>query len=363
MTFLSTASTVVMQNDPMTATLDPAAPPLNIEAPLHALVEPITPTDHFYQRTNFLIPEIDAAAWSLSIGGDVRNPLTLTLDDIQALPARTVTMTMECAGNGRVRLVPLPPGHPWDLGAVSTGTFTGVPLRDVLQRAGVGDRALEVMFVGADAGEVDPDRTVRFERSLPLERAMDPDVLLAWEMNGEPLRPPHGYPLRLVVPGWYGVASVKWLTEIRLIDTPLDAHFQTERYIYLNEPGLADGTPVTAMRVRALIVQPAEDEALSAGAATTVRGTAWSGEAPVTRVEVSVDGGSTWLDADLGTATAASPYAAVPWSFAWTPAHAGRHLLLARASDAAGNVQPLEQVWNELGYGNNAVQRLEVNVG
>jgi hypothetical protein len=146
-----------------------------------------------------------------------------------------------------------------------------------------------------------------------------------------------------------------------LIDTPLDAHFQTERYIYLNEPGLADGTPVTAMRVRALIVEPAEDEALSAGAATTVRGTAWSGEAPVTRVEVSVDGGSTWRDADLGTA--ASSYAAVPWSFAWTPAHAGRHLLLARASDAAGNVQPLEQVWNELGYGNNAVQRLEVQVG
>ncbi|HEU4882698.1 MAG TPA: sulfite oxidase, partial [Longimicrobium sp.] len=263
-----------MQNDPMTATLAPEAPPLNLEAPLHALVEPITPTDNFYQRTNFLIPEIDAAAWSLSIGGDVRNPLTLTLDDIQAFPARTVTMTMECAGNGRIRLVPLPPGHPWDLGAVSTGTFTGVPLRDVLERAGVGARALEVMFVGADAGEVDPDRTVRFERSLPLERAMHPDVLLAWEMNGEPLRPPHGYPLRLVVPGWYGVASVKWLTEIRLIDTPLDAHFQTERYIYLGEQGLADGTPVTAMRVRALIVQPAEDEPLSAGAATVVRGTA-----------------------------------------------------------------------------------------
>jgi DMSO/TMAO reductase YedYZ molybdopterin-dependent catalytic subunit len=225
----------------------------------------------------------------------------------------------------------------------------------------VGARALEVMFVGADAGEVSPDRTVRFERSLPLERAMHPDVLLAWEMNGEPLRPPHGYPLRLVVPGWYGVASVKWITEIRLIDTPLDAHFQTERYIYLGEQGLADGTPVTRMRVRALIVHPAEGEPLPAGAATTVRGTAWSGQAPVTRVEVSVDGGSTWRDADLGTA--ASFYAAVPWSIDWTPTHAGRHLLLARASDAAGNVQPLEQVWNELGYGNNAVQRLDVQVG
>lgn len=350
-----------MQNAPMTATLAPAAPPLNLEAPLRALAEPVTPTEQFYQRTNFLIPEIDAGAWSLSIGGGVRNPLTLTLDDLRALPARTVTMTMECAGNGRARLRPLPPGHPWDLGAVSTGTFTGVRLRDVLERAGVDAGAVEVMFVGADAGEVSPDRTVRFERSLPLEQAMHPDVLLAWEMNGEPLRPPHGYPLRVVVPGWYGVASVKWLTEIRVIDTPLDAHFQTERYVYVAEPGLADGTPVTAMRVRALIVEPGEDERLAAGAATTLRGTAWSGEAPIDRVEVSVDGGATWRDADLGTAL--SPYAAVPWSIEWTPAHAGPHVLMARASDAAGNVQPLEQVWNELGYGNNAVHRLEVEVG
>jgi sulfite oxidase len=357
-TFLST---VVMQNVPMTATLAPAAPPLNLEAPLGALAEPVTPTDNFYQRTNFLIPEIDGGAWSLSIGGSVRQPLTLSLDDLRALPARTVTMTMECAGNGRARLRPLPPGQPWDMGAVSTGTFTGVPLRDVLERAGVGAAAVEVMFVGADAGEVDPDRTIRFERSLPLERGMHPDVLLAWEMNGEPLRPPHGYPLRLVVPGWYGVASVKWLTEIRLIDAPLDAHFQTERYVYVGEAGLPDGTPVTAMRVRALILHPAEDEPLSAGAATAVRGTAWSGQASITRVEVSVDGGATWRDARLGTA--ASPYAAVPWSLEWTPTDAGRYLLIARASDAAANVQPLEQVWNELGYGNNAAQRLKVEVG
>lgn len=345
----------------MSSTLAPAPPLLNLEAPLRALAQPVTPTENFYQRTNFLVPEIDPAVWSLSIGGAVRNALTLDLDELRALPPHTVDVTMECAGNGRSFVTPLPSGQPWKLGAVSTGTFAGVRLRDVLERAGVDAGAVEVRFAGADAGSVGPDRTVRFERSLPVERAMHPDVVLAWEMNGEPLRPPHGYPLRLVVPGWYGVASVKWLTEIQVLDAPFDGHFQTERYIYVGEPGVADGTPVTRMRVRALIVQPGEGERVDVGAATLVRGTAWSGEAPVARVEVSVDGGSTWRDADLGTT--ASPYAAIAWSLAWTPAHPGTHVLLARASDAAGNVQPVEHVWNELGYGNNAVHRLEVEVG
>lgn len=353
-------SSVLMENAPMTASPAPPAPLLNEEAPLHVLAEPVTPTEHFYQRTNFLVPEIDPANWSLSIGGAVRNALTLGLDELRALPAQSVTMTMECAGNARSLVTPLPPGQPWGLGAVSTARFKGVRLRDVLERAGVREGALEVLFVGADAGVVSPGRTVRFERSLPLDRALHPDVLLAWEMNGEPLPPRHGYPLRLVVPGWYGVASVKWLTQIRVLDAPFDGHFQTERYIYLAEPGIADGTPVTAMRVRALIVHPAEGEQLPSGAATTVRGTAWSGEAPVRRVEVSVDGGATWRDAHLGAA--ASEYAAVPWSIAWTPVDAGRHVLLSRASDEAGNVQPMEHVWNELGYGNNAVHRLEVEV-
>ena len=269
-------------------------------------------------------------------------------------------MTMECAGNGRTRMTPVPPGHPWELGAVSTARFTGVPLRDVLERAGVDGGAVEVAFAGADAGVTETGPPARFERSLPLDRAMDPDVLLAWEMNGEPLPPPHGFPLRLVVPGWYGVASVKWLAEIRVLDAPFDGFFQAERYVYRGEAGVADGTPVTRMRVRALIAQPGEGERLPAGAATEIRGTAWSGEAPVRRVEVSVDGGATWQDARLGDAE--SPYAAAPWSLAWTPPHAGRHLLLARATDEAGHVQPLEPVWNELGYGNNVVQRVEVEV-
>jgi DMSO/TMAO reductase YedYZ molybdopterin-dependent catalytic subunit len=344
----------------MNATLASAPPLLNEEAPLRALAEPVTPTAHFYQRTNFLVPEIAPAAWSLSVGGLVRHPLTLSLNEIRSMPARSVTVTMECAGNGRSLVRPLPPGQPWGLGAVGTAVFTGVPLRAVLERACVAEGAVEVLFVGADAGSVEPGRTVRFERSVPLEKALHPDVLLAWEMNGEPLPPRHGFPLRLVVPGWYGVASVKWLTEIRVLGEPFAGHFQAERYVYIGEPGTPDGTPVTRMRVRALIAEPEEGESLAIGAATTVRGTAWSGDAPVSRVEVSFDGGGSWRDARLGTAP--SPYAAVPWSIDWTPTAPGRHLLLARATDAAGNVQPMDPVWNELGYGNNGVHRLEVEV-
>jgi DMSO/TMAO reductase YedYZ molybdopterin-dependent catalytic subunit len=351
---------ILKQLSPMDATLPPPRPLLNEETPLRALAEPLTPTADFYQRTNFLVPEIDPETWTLAVHGAVRQPLALGLDELRRMPARTVTMTMECAGNGRTRMTPVPPGHPWELGAVSTARFTGVPLRDVLERAGVDRNAVEVAFAGADAGVTETGLPARFERSLPLDRAMDPDVLLAWEMNGEPLPPPHGFPLRLVVPGWYGVASVKWLAEIRVLDAPFDGFFQAERYIYRGEAGVVDGTPVTRMRVRALIAQPGDGERLPAGAATEIRGTAWSGEAPVRRVEVSVDGGATWQDARLGESE--SPYAAVPWSLAWTPPHAGRHLLLARATDDAGNVQPLEPVWNELGYGNNVVQRVEVEV-
>jgi DMSO/TMAO reductase YedYZ molybdopterin-dependent catalytic subunit len=344
----------------MDATLAPARPLLNEEAPLRALAEPLTPTADFYQRTNFLVPQIDRATWTLAVHGDVRQPLLLAWDELRGMPARTLTVTLECAGNGRTRMTPLPPGHPWDLGAVSTARFTGVPLRDVLERAGIGGGAVEVAFAGADAGTTETGRFARFERSLPLDAALDPDVLLAWEMNGEPLPPRHGHPLRLVVPGWYGVASVKWLTEIRVLDTPFDGFFQRERYVYRGEAGMADGTPVTRMRVRALVAQPAEGDRLPNAVAADVRGTAWSGEAPVRRVEVSFDGGATWGDARLGRAE--SPYAAVPWSVAWTPARPGRYELLARATDEAGNVQPLDPVWNELGYGNNVVHRVNLEV-
>jgi DMSO/TMAO reductase YedYZ molybdopterin-dependent catalytic subunit len=334
--------------------------PLNDETPLGELAHPRTPTPHFYRRSNFEIPELDAATWSLPVTGEVQAPLEVTWDDLHALPRREVSVTLECAGIGRSLVSPLPPGHPWGLCALSTGTFAGVSFRDLLARVRPNADAVEVLFVGADAGEVEPGRRVTFERSLPLDALQDPDVILAWEMNGEPLPREHGAPLRLVVPRWYGVASVKWLVEVRVLAEPFRGHFQAERYVYIADPEVPDETPVTVMRVRALTVQPQAGASFAAGEPVRVSGIAWSGEAPVQAVEVSTDGGATWSPAVLGEAP--SPYAAAPWAFDWTPADAGGYELMARATDGAGNTQPMEPVHNDLGYGNNAVQRVPVRV-
>lgn len=334
--------------------------PLNDETPLEALAHPRTPTPLFYRRSNFDIPELDPAAWSLAVGGHVAAPREVDLEFLRALPRHEVTVTMECAGNGRSLVTPLPPGHPWGLCAVSTASFAGVSLRDLLDLVRPAEGAVEVLFRGADAGEVEPGREVPFARSLPLQALRDPDVLLAWEMNGAPLRPEHGAPLRLVVPRWYGVASVKWLVEVRVLARPFEGHFQTERYVYRGDPLVPDETPVTRMRVRSLIVQPEEGASVRAGQPVQVSGVAWSGEAPVARVELSADGGRTWSSATLGEAP--SPCASAPWWAVWVPEGAGRYELLARATDAAGNTQPLEHIHNELGYGNNAVHRVPVQV-
>ncbi len=337
-----------------------ASAELNVETPLAALEHGITPRGQFYRRTNFYVPEIDPASWELQVCGEVEAPFTLDLDELRALPRHSVAMTMECAGNARRLVTPATPGHQWEHGAVSTAVFTGVSLRTLLERARPGAGAVEVLFTGADTGSVGGGRTEPFARRIPLALAQDPDVLLAWEMNGEPLPAEHGYPLRLVVPRWYGVASVKWLTEVRVIAEPFRGHFQFEKYVYLGEPGIEDGTPVTRMRVRSLIAQPSAGDEVTGGVPVEIRGCAWSGDAPVERVEVSADGGRTWSAAQLGAAPSA--HAAAPWRLLWIPPRAGAAELIARATDAAGHTQPLDCVWNELGYGNNAVQRVPVTI-
>ena len=330
--------------------------PFNAETPLSALSADVTPTPLFYVRSNFDIPVLDAALWSLRVDGLVATPRTFTLQDLQALPRHEVVATVECAGNGRKLMQPVPAGTAWDLGAVSTGRFGGVRLRDLLELQGVDASAVEIVFEGADQGRVEGDRIIHFVRSLPLERALHPDTLVAWEMNDAPLTPEHGYPVRLFVPGWYGVASVKWLTRITAVERPLDAHFQTERYIYDGHPTYAPGTPVTLMHVRALVSAPEATHPVASGAPVTLRGIAWSGFAPVTRVEFSTDGGATWKDATLEPAL--SEYAACGWNAQWTPASAGEHEVIVRAEDGAGGTQPLEPIWNALGYGNNVAQRV-----
>jgi DMSO/TMAO reductase YedYZ molybdopterin-dependent catalytic subunit len=244
---------------------------------------------------------------------------------------------------------------PWGERAVACATFTGVPLRDAMPRP---PDAVELLFRGADEGEAHGHR-MAFERSLPIERALHPDTLVVLAMNGEPLTPEHGAPARLLVPGWYGMASVKWLAEVRALREPFRGFYQAEHYVYRQQRGALDA-PVTTMRVKSIIASPAEGARLAAGQAVRVAGHAWSGAAAIRRVEVSDDGGRAWRPATLGKP--ASPYAWTPWRLDWTPTREGRVTLLSRATDAAGNAQPLEAPWNALGYGNNECGHVTVDV-
>jgi len=252
-------------------------------------------------------------------------------------------------------MAPRPPGEPWGLGAVSTARWRGVPLRAVLERAGVAEGTVEILAVGADrALPLQGGIETPFARSLPLAKAMDPDTILALEMNGRPLPPEHGAPVRLIVPDWYGVASVKWVARLEALVEPYTGFYQGRRYVYAT----GDRTePVRSMRVRALIVSPA-DEAVPAGN-VLVRGRAWSGDGAVIRVEVSVDQ-SLWREARLLAAISGHTWRA--WEFDWEDARPGNHTLRARATDAGGNSQPDVARWNELGYGSNSVHIVSVQV-
>ncbi len=338
--------------------------PFNAEAPPEALAGPITPNELHYVRSNFAVPEHDG---TLEIGGAVGNPLTLTLDDLRALPAIERAVTLECAGNGRLAMRPLPTGEPWGDYAVSTARWTGALLHEVLQLARPAADGVDVRFEGADHGayhlnpvlaETDKD-DLTFVRALQLSHATDPaaEILIAYEMNGEPLGPDHGAPFRIVVPHWYAVASVKWLKRIDVLTEPYSGEFQTGHYLYEWQDRPVEA--VSLMRVRARITHPAPASTISVGR-HTVRGKAWSGTGPVTRVEVSLTGAGEWHLANLEPPE--GPYQWQDWSFEWDATDVGRHTLRARATDAAGNVQPEVPPWNRLGYGNNAIEVPYVDV-
>jgi DMSO/TMAO reductase YedYZ molybdopterin-dependent catalytic subunit len=266
--------------------------------------------------------------------------------------------TLECAGNNRTRLAPIPEGEPWETGAVSTASWTGVPLVAVLQQAAPRPETVEFRFEGADQG-VPRGRTetVAFERSLPVADALHPDVLLVHQMNGAPLTAEHGAPVRLLVPGWYGMAAVKWLSRIEALDRPLEAHYQTRQYRYY-QPGSDAAPPVRTMRVKSLVTSHESGASLPPGP-IEISGMAWCGDAAVVQVEISVDAGP-WQPAEL--LGEVLPYTWRQWRFVWGGAPAGRHSIRARATDATGAVQPDQPDWNRLGYGNNAVQVTLVTV-
>lgn len=289
--------------------------------------------------------------------------VSLSLDEIRSRPEVTIAVTMECAGNGRAQLAPRPLSQPWLLEAVGTAEWTGTPLRGLLEEVGVGERALEVAFRGLDRG-VEGGEEQWFERSLPLNDALREELLLAWGMNGQPLPPQHGFPLRLIVPGWYGMSSVKWLDRITVLDRPFEGYQQARGYRIRQTPE-ESGEPVSWMLPRSLMIPPgipdfATRERTMGPGPCTLRGRAWSGLGPVEHVEVSVDGGERWSDARLGDQT--SRWAWRSWDWEWEPREAGRYELCCRATDSAGNAQPLEAPWNLGGYANNEVQRVPLVV-
>ncbi len=315
--------------------------PRNRETALGQLRPLLTPTGAHFVRSNFDVPEL-AGTWTLEIAGGVRAPATLDLDALLAFPLRSQAVTLECAGNGRLGMRPLPPGEPWSLGAISTAEWTGVPLVRVLEKAGLRDDVVELLFESADGG---------FARSLPREEALREEVLLAVQMNGAPLPPEHGAPLRLIAPGWYGMASVKWLRRIEAITAPFRGHFQAERYVLIDEAG-RDVGPVQRVQVRALITSPLEGDRVPRGR-IDVSGWAWTGGGEVTGVEVAMGGGEDWTPAEL--VESAGTWAWTRWRAVLSIEAQGRAVLRARAHDSSGSVQPDEAPWNRLGYCNNSI--------
>jgi DMSO/TMAO reductase YedYZ molybdopterin-dependent catalytic subunit len=339
--------------------------PQNLEFPFPSLAGRLTPVNQFYIRSHFPIPALSIENWRLSIRGAVENELTLTYNELRQLPATTVSATLECAGNGRARLAPKPKGLLWEQGAVGNAEWTGVPLAVLLARAGVKAEAVEVVFEGADRGEVNEEPkspgAIHFARSLPLAKAQQAEVLVVYAMNGQPLPPEHGFPVRLVVPGWYGMASIKWLTNITVAAVPFEGYWQTIEYAYWQRAqGHPTMTPVAEMQVKAEIARPMLHEALTTNVPYRVHGAAWTGESTVAQVEVSTDGGSSWQAATL--LEQAVPFTWRLWEYRWTPATAGRHKLLARATDEQGQTQPLEHSKDRRTYMINRVASVEVIV-
>ncbi len=316
--------------------------PVNLESPFALLDELLTPNSLFYVRSHFKAPALLPDAWRLEVGGAVRHGVSLGLNELMAMPSVTRTATLECAGNGRVFLVPQTEGAQWELGAVSTAEWTGVPLRAVLERAGLMDGAVEVLLEGADQGVPKeapvPPGEIRYAHSLPMAKV--DEVLLAYRMNGEPLAQDHGFPVRAVVPGWYGMASVKWLTRVAVLQKAFRGYFQTSDYAYWD---YVDGQPVRVplgpMQLKSAIARPGVREVVPAGETYEVAGAAWGGDAGLARVEVSPDDGASWQQATWVDPEQSGVWRR--WRFLWAvPAEPGPRVLRARVWDGAGRTQP-----------------------
>jgi len=330
--------------------------PNNLEMPFDQLGDFITPSELFYIRSHFATPELNPVTYRLSIRGAVRNELSLSCADIRAMPSRTCVATLECAGNSRVFLVPPAPGAQWELGAVGNAEWTGVPLSVLLKSAGLADDVCDLVLEGADRGvpkeEPKPPGPISYARSIPRARAMEPDVLIAYQMNRQDLTPDHGYPLRAIVPGHYGMASVKWLTDITAATQPFQGYWQTSDYGYWDD---SEGTPVrrplAEMKLKSQIARPRVYERLEPDRPYTIFGAAWAGDADVTEIWISLDGGASWVQGEF--LDPINRYAWRRWKYDWiTPAQPGRYTLLARARGADQGAQP---DWHNPNFGSYVI--------
>lgn len=338
----------------------------NHAMPLEALRYDLTPAGLHYLLIHYDIPDVDAASWRLEVDGSVAKPLSLSIDDVRALPRVSLAVTLECAGNGRALLEPHVESQPWLVEAVGNAEWTGARLRGVLEAAGLDDDVVELVFTGLDHGldhEVEQD----YQRSLPLSEAIREDVLLAYEMNGAVLLPQHGFPLRLIMPGWYGMAHVKWLRSITAVTEPFVGFQMTGSYrIWTTEEEEDEvGVPVSRILPRSLLRPPGFPDFFTRHRIVDrgeieLEGRAWSGFGGIERVEVSTDGGLTWDEAALG-ALPDSAYAWRTWRYRWH-AEPGEHTLACRATDATGATQPDRAEWNRGGFQNNAPHRIPVIV-
>ena len=335
----------------------------DLEMPLEGFLENyLTPIDRFFVRSHHFLPTIDMAAYRLTVNGKVTTPLNLSLDDLKKLPRVELISVLECAGNGRGLYEPSMPGLQWTYGSVGNAKWAGVRLADVLKKAGLTPGAVEVLFDGAD---VPVGKQPEFQRGIPFNKAMDPNTLLAYEMNGEPLTKEHGAPIRVIVPGWAGDCWVKWVTRIEVRDTEFDGFFMKTGYRHPGKPVVplsavdpAQMKPVTTLAIKSLIASHVDGQDIAI-APTKLRGVAWSHESPVSIVEVSTDGGRTWRQARLGKDAARFGWR--QWEYDWTPVQAAFYNVMVRAKNVAGENQPMAQEWNPSGYGHNVVQHLRLN--
>lgn len=340
--------------------------PLNLEFPFPTLAERITPNNLFFVRSHFNIPKIDAASWHLTIGGEVRQEISFSFEEIKKLPAKTVMATIECAGNSRVNLVPKVKGLPWEQGGIGNANWTGVPLSVLLDKAGIKPGTIELILEGEDQGTVTEEPKspgiIKFSRSMPLSKARQANVIIAYQMNGKELSAEHGFPVRAIIPGWYGMASVKWLTKITATATPYDGYWQTLEYAYWKRKnGLPTLAPVTSVQVKSEIARPVLHELIQAGSTYRVFGAAWVGEDMLSRVEVSADEGKTWQTSKLIDKPVLNSWQL--WEYNWTvPATPGRYKLMARATDQKGNVQPNHHDPDRRTYMVNFMAPVEVEV-